>query len=81
VKLIKKELLDRYGRLPSAANRLLKLAELRVNSANKGINLIRVVGKRAFFYKEGSSDVALLTDLKSSSADSKIRELFAIVNR
>ncbi len=81
VKLIRKELSDRYGRLPSAANRLLKLAELRVDSANKGINLIRVAGKRAFFYKEGSSDVALVEDLKSSSPDAKIKELFAIVNR
>ena len=79
VRSIKKELVDRYGRLPSAAARLIKLAELRVVAAKKGVGLIRTAGSRAFFYKSGSSDVALVEDLKSAAPDGKIRELFAIM--
>ena len=76
VKNIKNELVDRYGRLPLAAKRLLKLAELRVLAAQKGINVIRVAGKRVFIYKATSTDVALVDDMKASTTDSKIRELF-----
>ena len=79
VRSIKKELVDRYGRLPSAAARLIKLGELRVVAAKKGVSLIRTAGSRAFFYKSGSSDVALVEDLKSAAPDGKIRELFAIM--
>jgi transcription-repair coupling factor (superfamily II helicase) len=79
VRSIKKELVDRYGRLPSAAARLIKLAELRVVAAKWGVSLIRTAGSRAFFYKSGSSDVALVEDLKSAASDGKIRELFAIM--
>lgn len=76
VKNIKNELVDRYGRLPLAAKRLLKLAELRVLAAQKGINVIRVAGKRVFIYKAISTDVALVDDMKASTTDAKIRELF-----
>lgn len=79
VRSIKKELVDRYGRLPSAAARLIRLGELRVVAAKKGVSLIRTAGSRAFFYKSGSSDVALVEDLKSAAPDGKIRELFAIM--
>lgn len=81
VRSIKKELVDRFGRLPSAAKRLVKLSELRVAAARKGVSLIRAAGSRAFFYKAGSSEVALVKDLASSSGDSKIRELFSFLSQ
>ena len=81
VKSIKKELADRFGRLPSAAQRLVKLAELRILAAQKGVNLIRVAKDRAFIYKVNSADVALVEDVKSSCPDGKIREIFEILNR
>lgn len=80
VRSIKKELVDRYGRLPSAAQRLVKLSELRVVAAERGIGLIRASGRRVFVYKAGSPDVALVKDLKASSPDGKLKELFKIAS-
>lgn len=81
IRSIKKELEDRYGRLPSAAKRLIKLAELRVCAAKKGLSLIRVASRRVFLYKANLSEVAFVEDLSSKSPDSKIRELFEILKK
>jgi len=75
VKSVEAELADRFGPLPKAAERLVRLAELRAKCASARINHIDVKDKRAVFYRCGSRDVAFVRELKGKTADAKIREL------
>ncbi len=79
VKALAAELADRFGALPRAASRLVRLAELRVHSAEARINHIDVRGERAVFYKCGSRDIAFVADLRAKTADKKITELKCIL--
>ena len=75
VKALGDELEDRFGRLPSAAKRLLRLATLRVICAAQRISNIDVQGPRAVFYRYGSRDIAFVRDLRGKTADRKLQEL------
>ena len=66
---------DRFGALPPAAGRLVKLAELRVECASAGISHIDVKDERAIFYRNGSRDMVSVSTLKAKNADRKISEL------
>ena len=79
VRALAEELEDRFGPLPSAAARLVKLAELRVRCAAARVDRLDVKGTRAVFYRVGSRDIAFVRDLKGRNADRKIRELSAMV--
>ncbi len=79
VKALTAELADRFGPLPSAAARLVRLADLRVRCAQARINHIDVRGARAVFYKCGSRDIAFVADLRAKTADKKIAELKSIL--
>ena len=75
VKALAAEIKDRFGRMPPAAQRLVRLAELRVVCASNGISHIDVKGERAVFYRASSHDIAFVSRLQSKNADRKIAEL------
>jgi transcription-repair coupling factor (superfamily II helicase) len=76
---LRRELADRYGKLPPAAVRLVRLAEFRVRCAAKRISRIDVKGERAVFYMQGSRDVAFVERLEGKTADRKITSLFKMI--
>jgi transcription-repair coupling factor (superfamily II helicase) len=75
IKALEHELEDRFGRMPSSAKRLIRIAELRVKCAAVGVSHVDVKGERAVFYRNGSREIALVAPLKAKSADRKIAEL------
>jgi len=79
VKALAAELKDRFGPLPSAAKRLVRLAELRVRCAAAGFGIVDVKGPRAIFYRIGSRDVAKVTDIRGKTPDRRLSELMAAV--
>ena len=81
VKAIADELADRFGPLPPAAKRLVRLAELRVKCAAAGIGIIDAKETRAILYTNGSREIAKVVDLKGRTADRKITELLSSLRR
>ncbi len=81
VKALMSELSDRFGRLPPQAKRLALLSELRIKCANCGVALLRVSSSRAMFYKSGNAEVSYVGDLKSKSADARIKELISMLQK
>ena len=73
---LRRELADRYGRLPPPAVRLVKLAEFRVKCAARHVTRLDVKDSRAVFYKQGSHDPAFVGRVSGSTADRKIASLF-----
>ena len=76
---LRRELADRYGKLPPAAMRLVRLAEFRVRCAEKRISRLDVKGERAVFYMQGSRDPAFVERLDGKTADKKISSLFNVL--
>ena len=76
VNRLRRELADRYGRLPPPAVRLVKLAEFRVKCAARRVTRLDVKDSRAVFYMQGSHDPAFVARVSGSTADRKIASLF-----
>jgi transcription-repair coupling factor (superfamily II helicase) len=76
---LRRELADRYGKLPPAAVRLVRLAEFRVRCAEKRISRLDVKGERAVFYMQGSRDPAFVERIEGKTADRKISSLFSML--
>ena len=76
---LRRELADRYGRLPPAAVRLVKLAEFRVRCAAKRVARIDVKGARAVFYLRGSRDPSFVERVQGTTTDRKIASLFRML--
>ena len=76
---LRRELADRYGKLPPAAVRLVRLAEFRVRCAAKRISRLDVKGARAVFYMQGSRDPAFVERVTGNTADRKITSLFKVL--
>ena len=72
---LKGELADRFGKLPKAAARLVKLAELRVLCAQAGISRIDVRKGRAVFYRVGRAGPAFAEQLSAPSPEKRIAAL------
>lgn len=77
---LRRELADRYGRLPSAAVRLVKLAEFRVKCAARRVARLDVRGAKAVFYLQGSRDPSFVERMPGGSADRKITALFKMID-
>ena len=75
VKALAGELEDRFGRLPPAAARLVRLAELRIACAKAGYAHLDVKGTRAVFRRDGTHEIAKVTDLAGKTVDRRIAEL------
>ncbi len=72
VKKLRKELADRYGQLPKAANRLVKLAEFRVLCAKAGIIRIDTHNGRALFYRVKSRDPSFVVKIEGNTPEKKL---------
>ena len=81
VRKLRSELADRYGRLPRPAQRLVKLAEFRVICAQAHISRLDVVGGKAVFYREGSSEVAFVGRVSGTTSERKIASLFRLLEK
>ena len=79
VRRLRRELADRYGKLPPAAARLVRLAEFRVRCAARRVSRLDVKGARAVFYLQGSRDPAFVERVASGGADRKIASLFKML--
>jgi len=77
---LRRELADRYGRLPPAAVRLVRLAEFRMRCATKRVARLDVKGVKAIFYLQGSRDPSFVERLYGNTPDQKISSLFRIVD-
>lgn len=75
VRKLRVELADRYGRLPKAALRLVKMAEMRVLCAQAKISRIDVRGARAVFWRAGRRDPAFVRQLEAQTPEQKIAAL------
>ncbi len=75
IKKISNELKDRFGNLPTATKRLLRLAELRIACADKNIGFMDVKGDRASLYEAGTHTILYYIRLKAKTPDQKISEL------
>ena len=79
VKRLKGELADRYGRLPKAAARLVKLAEFRVLCAQAHISRLDVRDGRAVFYRAGSRTASFVGRVTGNTPEKKIASLVKIL--
>jgi transcription-repair coupling factor (superfamily II helicase) len=75
VRKLRDELADRYGKLPKAAGRLVKLAEFRVLCAQAGISRLDVRKGRAMFYRAGSSEVAFVSRVEGRTPERMLASL------
>ena len=75
VKALARELEDRFGPLPPAAKRMVRLASLRVRAAALRIGNIDARGNRAVFYHHGTREVVKVVDLNGATPDRRIAEL------
>jgi transcription-repair coupling factor (superfamily II helicase) len=72
---LKGELADRYGKLPKAAVRLVKLAELRVLCAQAGIRRIDVRKGRAVFYRVNENGPSFVENLSAPTPEKRLAAL------
>ncbi len=80
VKALADELRDRFGPLPPAVRRFVRLADLRVACAAAGVGIVDAKGSRAIFYRNGTREIAKVADLRGKTPDKKISELLAALN-
>jgi len=66
---------DRYGKLPKAADRLVKLAEFRVLCAKSGIRRIDVRKGRAVFYRVNEREPAFAEKLAGATPEKRLAAL------
>ena len=81
VRKLRGELADRYGRLPKAAERLVKLAEFRVMCAQAHISRLDVRNGKAVFYREGSDGVAFVGKVSGTSPERKLASLARLLEQ
>ncbi len=74
VKSVEGEMLDRFGKLPAEAVRLLSLARLKIVCAKSSLSSLDVRGVRAVF-RDGKGGVAGVFDLDDKKPDAKIAHL------
>ena len=83
VRRLRAEMADRYGQPPAPAVRLLRLAELRVQAAARGITRIETREGRVWIFRGQTRDPLLvrgnLPQLTGRTADQKLATLFRLV--
>lgn len=79
VKKLKGELADRYGKLPKAAARLVKLAEFRVLCAQSDVSRIDVKKGHAWFYKSNSHTASFTGTITGRTTDQMLASLAKLV--
>ncbi|MCQ2388242.1 MAG: transcription-repair coupling factor [Kiritimatiellae bacterium] len=81
VRKLARELADRYGRLPPAAARLVKIAEFRVRCAAARVSRLDVRGERAVFRSVGRVEPNFVGKVTGKTADAKIASLFKLLGK
>jgi transcription-repair coupling factor (superfamily II helicase) len=80
VRALRDELADRYGRLPGAVLRLLRITELRVLAAEKRIGRIETRENKVYIYRQRERSPLLtrnhLPILKGKDADARLTSVF-----
>ncbi len=80
VRALSAELTDRYGKPPAAVLRLLRMAELRIQAAQKRIGRIETVEQKIHFYRQRERSPLLVKGrlplLKGKSAEQRLTSLF-----
>ena len=71
------ELKDRFGPLPPAAKRFVRIADLRVACAAARIGIVDAKGTRAILYRNGTREIAKVVDLRGKTPDKKLNELMS----
>ena len=83
VQRLRKELVDRYGKLPSPAERLLRMAELRIVAAGRGITRLEAREGRVWIMRAPSRDPwvvrGALPLLTGGTVDQKLASLLKLV--
>jgi transcription-repair coupling factor (superfamily II helicase) len=83
VRRLRAELADRYGKPPAPAERLLRLAELRILAAGRGITRIEARGGRVWIFRARTGDPLLvrgsLPQLTGRTADQQLTALVRLV--
>jgi transcription-repair coupling factor (superfamily II helicase) len=84
VRALRGELVDRYGKPPAAALRLLRLTELRVLAAQKKLGRIETRENKIHFYRSRERSPLLVKDrlplLKGKNAEQRLDALFHALN-
>jgi transcription-repair coupling factor (superfamily II helicase) len=83
LKKLRTSLADRYGPLPRSLERLLKLAEIRVVAAEKGISSVETVEDRVMLMRNGDYIMhdARHPRMSSTTVDARLSEILRLVNR
>lgn len=82
VRRLRSELADRFGKMPKEALRLVRLAELRVLCAEKGIQRVEVHGDKVIFRKDTSPAPFSVAHIKGGTTpERKITALFTLVSQ
>jgi len=83
VRRLRAELTDRYGKPPAPVVRLLRVAELRIHAAERGLSRMETRDGRVWIFRAQSRDPLLshghLPQLTGSTADQKLAALFRLV--
>ena len=83
VRRLRAELTDRYGKPPPPAARLLRLAELRILAATRGIARIETRDSRVWLFRAHSRDPLLIRGnlplVAGRTVDQKLAALFRLV--
>jgi transcription-repair coupling factor (superfamily II helicase) len=84
LKKLRAELTDRYGRPPPPVVRWLRLAELRIAAAQKGITRIETHDNKVWLFRNRSREPLMIDGRlphfdASSSAEKKMTALFRLV--
>ena len=81
VRRLRSELADRFGKLPKEALRLIRLAELRVLCAEKGICRVEVHGEKVILRKDGSPVPFSVARIRGNTPERRITALFKLVSQ
>jgi len=75
------EFSDRFGPVPPAVNRLLKMCRVRVLAAGKDITLVETRGNRVMMTRKGDyvKDGSMFPRLTAQDADTRLNQLITIV--
>jgi transcription-repair coupling factor (superfamily II helicase) len=75
------EFTDRFGPVPSAVNRLLKMCRIRILASSKDITLVETRGDRVMMTRDNDyvKDGSRFPRLSAPDADTRLNQLIAIV--
>jgi transcription-repair coupling factor (superfamily II helicase) len=80
IRLIKREIKDRFGKLPAPLQRLMLIAELRIVAAEKEIKSVTVRNETVFLSRKDTSPAPCARLPNNPLASAKLRSLIKIIS-